>query len=117
MLHTKMARTYRQIPPNRYYRHPTTFNSLKNRGIYKEDLAELGLVLQSRVKTRYIPSAREDLLVSSHREYYPYRRWHRWLLAELKNLHLSPKELLARTNSSWVEWYAVYKRTKNNARR
>jgi hypothetical protein len=113
-----MARTYRQVALKRSHRRPATFNVLKTKGVYNEDLAELELTVQSRVKTRYIPTAWDDLLVSSHREYYPYRRWCGWWLKiRLKYSHLSASELLARTNCSWVEWYAVYKRTKNNARR
>jgi hypothetical protein len=112
-----MARTYRQIAFKRSHRRPATFNVLKTKGVSNEDLAELGLTVQSRVNTRYVPSAWDDLLVSSHREYYPYRRWCRWWWkTSLKYWHLSSPELLARGKCSWVEWYAVYKRTKNNVR-
>jgi len=113
-----MARTYRQIAPNRSYRRPATFNVTKSKGAYNEDLAKLGLKVQSRVNAKYIPNAWDDILVGSHREYYPYRKWCRWWWKiRWKYSHLSTSELLARTNCSWVKWYAVYRKVKNNAKR
>lgn len=108
-----MARTYRRIPINRNYRRPLTFNSIRATASHDVDLAELSVVLPIQTSSKYIPSARDDLYVGSHREYYPYRRWCKWFLkAGLKYPHLSTAELLARGKCSWVDWYLAYRKQR-----
>ena len=113
-----MARTHRRVPIYSSLRCPTTKSELKAReAIDQEDLDELGVRLQSRVKKRHIITAYDDEPVASLNEFYPYRLWSRLFRNWIKRVSrqgYTRKEFLSRGPAGWYEWYQEYLRTKNN---